>query len=286
MVALSDYSSSLINSLPPYLHDDATRYMDHKPVSNEDDFLGRLEVNAFPTSSNRHRPASSQEERVCKTFFAAALRKNPIGVIAAAEAAAGRSFYPLWKRVTYIHIPKAIGYALSTRVVKVALVVSSAYFIVSSRYLQIGFNATLDMAARTLIYLVNNSPTKVVRVFILAKDSLLWAQANSIAILASTLIAWAMVRVLPETPYLTATFKSLDRLMWRLYIPLVIPQVDVAIFLFQMTFPPAKFIWNGSDDTGRYFQRLAENGESDMLAVSKKCAYELFKEQRSLSPST
>jgi len=271
MAAVTAYSRCVVSLLDPAQENLANQWLDSRTGSHA--LVTQLHSQIYPKSRTRYRFAENVEEAAAKAVFEAAFRRAPEQVIAAAETAAETSCYPLWKRVIRIYIPQVIGTIAGNTIVKISLVVATAYFGSMAGYQ--AYEATQHfVAAQAVPYIINNTPIEVIRVFNTAVGYLSWAYENWVSALFYTWVAQQVILLGPEVPYFTAAVRTIS--IWNLYRILTASPQTVGWFLWYTFTDAVKFVWNGCDDVSEFFLHAAEKADSERLVLSKQRAYTLW----------
>lgn len=279
MLPVTTYSSHVIQSLPAYLRKPATDSLAGKKLSSvlPQAFWDRLQRELYPTSTSRYRFKSSTTSIDPEVIFNIAFRYAPKRIIAAAETETRTKFYPLWKRVTYIHLPSIKGGVLRSRIFRIALFALSVFF--AARATEVAYEAIVPFAkvpsqavatftARAIPFVINYTPTKVIRAFNFALDACWRLNQFRIPLFLGTLIVLRG----PVIPYVTPMVRFFNDVS----VYLLLGVQALPSFASEVSYEAGGFIWNGSYKLGQGFQFLAESGEAARLAVCKERARELW----------
>jgi hypothetical protein len=268
MNPVATYSDFIISHLPENLKEDASNYL--RSGRSSEALANWLRSERHTKNQTRYRFSPLEKSPIHKAIFSVAVQRAPNEVIEAAEAAEGRSFYPLWKRVTNIHLPRIIGNILKNPLFRGALAGASVSFIFIATI--VAYLVTGHFVSRAFLYIANNTPEKVIRVFNVVMSFLVNCYVRFIGVLFCVWAAKHIILLGPEIPYLTAAMKSIDS---SLFLTLAVPS-HIVSFAFVCCCDAAIYISDGSERIGQVFLDFAKKGESEKLFLSKKHAYALW----------
>lgn len=216
-------------------------------------------------------PKSSDE--LLKVIFEESFYHSPQAVIRGAELIEG-SFYPLWKRVCLIHVPKILGTFLGSTLVKLVISIATVYYSIIFAFA--GFVKMRHFfIARVIPFYINNTPIA----FIYSTNRILngvdWARQNTLTLLFGAFVVQQIVIRGPTIPYLTAAIGAISflNIVGALYRS---PQT-LSGFVVKTALIGAILIWKNSNSLSTFFGSIAINAESECLAISKAKAYNVWK---------
>lgn len=230
-------------------------------------------VKDISTSAKRYNAhVQSDREKVVTWIFNQSFEQNAEGMIASAEKVQGQHevFYPKWKKVCLIQLPKIPAKALTHPFLKVAIVVSVLAISIFAMYFAYTKLAAL-MAAKAVPFIVNNVPKQIFQIGELlskAKD-LVWKY--SITIFAVTFLAQQIIlNFIPPIPYLSAAMRAID--LWTMIKFVFFAPQTIGTFLFFTALNMVRGVWNTCGELGARFKRMSSSADRDRLAICKqKC---------------
>ncbi len=251
------------------------------PKADVDNFAAGLLLdfhNSKPsTSQKRYKfhtlPAS---EELLKAMFEESFHCAPEILIAEAqrEDPSQGSFYPLWKRVCWIQIPKGTAGVLGNILIQIAVtigVIYLSYVFGKSAYKETTFLFT----ARFIPFLINNTPIQVIR----AGNSILDAKDRiyllAFPILFFSFIAQQIILLGPQIPYVTAAARNIS--IWNIMGALYRSPETIFGFLVGTSLDAALFVWKSCNNVSAFFSEIAIKTENERLAMSKAKAYHVWK---------
>ena len=195
-------------------------------------------------------------------------------MIAAAEQQdpSRSSFYPQWKSVCRIQIPKAIGNTINHPFVKIALTIAALYYTYVT--CEAAYHATVKLTARSLPFIINNTPVQIIRLGNMALDLKDYVKKNAFRILFYTWLARAVVLRAPEMPVITPLARQID--LWAVWSLLIPKPSTIFEFLTQNSFNAAFFTWEVCTHAGEFINGRVEQAEKERLAICKAKALQVW----------
>jgi hypothetical protein len=127
-----------------------------------------------PTSSKRYRFTDSPQEDMLVLLFTEAMDKNSEKVIQAAEKDSQSTFYPKWKSLCLIDIPKKIHSICSkNKIIQLALLCSSVPLALFATIKTFSYITDLTATSLPIIrpVIINNTPLILIKLFNKAQDA-------------------------------------------------------------------------------------------------------------------
>lgn len=234
-------------------------------------------LTAKPTSTKRYQfppTNSSYRDRCLHLIFEKSFAKDPDNIIAAAERLdpAQPSFYPLWKRVCWIQIPKATGAFFNHSVTKWTLCISVGTVIIV--VLAVSYAITVELVNRNLVPLViNYAPIQAMRMWNSVAGVVDWIWENPLEILLLSCAIKCVPLFLPNGR-IRNVIRQID--LWEIFVA----QRD-AVHYFILLECETKMIevWDACKNLHYYFDRIAANGEKERQGVCKQRIYTIWKNE-------
>jgi hypothetical protein len=213
-------------------------------------------------------------EQALNALFEQAFQTNSLAVIQAAEQEAPSKaiFYPQWKSVCRIEIPKVIGNTINHPLVKIALTIAALYYTYVT--CQAAYHMTTQLVGRSLPFIINNTPIQIIRLGNMALDLKDYVRKNVFRILFYTWVARTVVLHAPEMPVITPLARRID--LWTLRTLLVPKPATIVGFLWQNSFSAATFTWNACTEAGEFINGRVEQAEKERLAICKAKAFKVW----------
>ena len=233
----------------------------------------------FPALRSRkrfHFSSETQRETLLKIVFQQSFLHGSDQLIVAAERIEPKkeSFYPNWKKVCWIKIPKATAIILNDTVFKIAISIAAAVIYCFGAY--VVYQATTHfVAAKMIPFFINNTPIQVIRLgnYIFdAKDLIL---ANLFLTILGIGAVRFMILRMPEIPYVTRVARMID--LWSVLVFLARGPSTISHFFVDTAIDVLSFGWHRCEDMSNFFNRIAQNTDDERLNISKKKAYEIWK---------
>lgn len=227
------------------------------------------------TRDTRYREeARFKRDTVLTWIFNQSFQRSPTKVVAAAENVSKQTFYPKWKKVCLIQLPKVPAAMFCNTCFKVALTASAIFVSIFSIY-QVHARVSELFAAKGIPFIINHVPVQVIRAgnAIIGAKELIWG--NPLKVLA---IIWltkeGIIRLLPEIPYLSTAARSID--LWEIYNGLSSSQT---IFWFALgkSFSVIGSVWNTSQEIGQRFRKISNNAEKERNITYRQKSLEVWK---------
>lgn len=250
-------------------------YLEQARNGNAQTLLPTLHTHDSTTDKTRYKfERGTPREEALKALFEQAFQKNSAAVIVAAEQQhpSQSSFYPQWKSVCRIQIPKAIGNTINHPYVKIALTIVALYYTYVT--CQAAYHATVELTARSLPFIINNTPVQIIRLGNMALDLKDYVKKNVFRILFYTWLARAVVLRAPEVPVITPLARRVD--IWTLWTLLVPKPATIFGFLVQNSIDAAFFTWEVCTHAGQFINGRVEQAEKERLAICKAKALQVW----------
>jgi hypothetical protein len=181
------------------------------------------------------------------------------------------AFYPRWKRICWIHIPKGTALFFGNIVVQLVVTAVSMYFFWKTG--NKAYHQTVHFcSARALPFIINNTPIKIIRagnVLLKGKD---WVQANRYKILIGGYIGQFIVSNGPNIPYITSFIKSIN-----IYNIIFGSQSTLFGFLLGQSFAILRFVPSQCSQVSLFFRDVAQRNEEERYAVCRQKSLEVWR---------
>jgi hypothetical protein len=221
-----------------------------------------------------------ESEELLKIIFEESFQHKPAPVIAEAQRITG-SFYPLWKQVCLIHIPKTIESILGNTLVKIVISVATVYY--SHKFGNAAYGQMVRFfTAKGLPFVINNTPITVIRCGNRILNAVDYACQRKIALLFSAFVVQQIILRVPNVPYFTAAVRSVS--IWRILDAVTNSPQTLFDFLRGKAYSAATFMWDNCGSLSAFFGDVAVGAKGDRLAISKSKSYDLWK--RSIATNT
>ncbi len=226
----------------------------------------------YPTSRTRYRFPLNNREQVLKAIFENAVKENG-ELIEIAERESGRSFYPLWKRVCWIHIPNIVSSIVDNVFLKVTITI--AVFAAACFGCYYAYTATIHFTAAVMIpFLINNTPLQITRIFNATIDLAQWIIERKFTVLISAWLARTIILWGPEIPYLTAAARAID--IYQIYLAVYSSPQNIGNFAVLTGIDFCNFTWNSFTDISLFFRDIAMQAEAERASIAKQEACNLW----------
>lgn len=258
-----------------HIRDQTIVWLETKNEETAEAVAENLHSILYPHSNTRHRLSlsASKATEVFKSIFEVAFRENQDRIIENAQKISKKQFYPLWKRVCFIQIPLAVSGFFENKIVRIAITVAGIGLSIFSGY-QLYEATKYFMAAKAIPFLINNTPTRIIRLFNATLDLLDRIQNNMFKTLVYYWVAREIVLMMPEIPYLTAVARTAS--IWAVFQFFFFSPETVGWFLFNLSVNTLHFFWEGTENISTFFRDQGERAKGEFLATSKQAAYELW----------
>jgi hypothetical protein len=229
--------------------------------------------------------SSSAIEKLTQAIFEKSFTNQPASriIIDAAKKfhPEHKCFYPLWKRVCWIHVPEqASSFFKDTRVrVVLALVVSiglGCFLYYSALYT---FTKTSEFAvSKGIPFIINHAPLGAVKCFNRVMSVKDWACQNPLRFLFYTWIAKEIIRYaprygMPRIPYVTALAEQVHIFT---IVDLIFPTWSFKDSGFEEVANAFLDVLEGSKVISHFFNGLAMKGKEACRQRDKEEAYQLW----------
>jgi len=274
MAALTPYALTVVQSLDDRNIHRAALWLHRKDESG--DLIDQLRPQMYPNSQARYRFPARNEEAIAKAIFDAAFQRAPEKIIAAAEAVEKTSFYPLGKRVTRIYLPYVIGAIVGSKLVKLALVIATGYFLYQAGHQ--AYEVVEDAVTQAVPYILEHTPSAVINVYNTAIECLGWLYENWTDVVFYTWVGRQVILLGPEVPHVTAFVRAID--IARLFRFLSSSPQTIGYFLFEQCASVVRIVWRGCNNISEYFHHVAEKAWVERMEFSKQRAYAVWVRER------
>lgn len=235
--------------------------------------------------SLRYRPRkSAYREELAKLIFDVSFASQPQKIIAAAKQAQPKkeAFYPLWKNVCWIKIPKIPAQVFDNKLVKVAITIGVIYFTFKIGYKS--YDATTGLVAKGIPLLINHTPLRVIQMGNALMDCKDYILERKLKILLCSWLCHRAILLLPKIPYVTKIANKIS--IWSLFHLLFCSPQTTFSFLCRTAFSFAVFVWTSCTEMSQFFQKIVKRSENEMMRICKSKAYEVWKmETKVIVPS-
>lgn len=194
-------------------------------------------------------------------------------IITAAEGANRGSFFPTWKKVTHIHLPRIAGEVIGNPVIKVALSVAMVYgTIIAVPHL---YNTVADFTVRVVIpYVINHAPLTVIKVFNAALSALEWIRFQVFKVLFYSTLARLVVTWL-KIPYIGPALERINDKVWDFYFSLC-SKGTLTGFIVEKGFKALSFTWDACTAISSQLRTIANHAEHQRCILSREKAYDVW----------
>lgn len=231
-----------------------------------------LDLNEKRYRDDRFNP----KERILIQIFNHSFQHDAEKVIAAAEKAGNikSPFYPKWKEVCWIQLPKASSKLFSSWLFKSALKVAAiaiSFFSIHQAYLQVEH----FVAARAVPFMINHISLEIIRAgnTLIGVKEFVWEHSFQI-ILASWLVKKGIER-LPEIPYLSAAARTIT--IWNMFRFFFFSKETIFGFILPVSLNTATMVWNTSQEISHRLHRISRNAEQERLILCKQKSFDVWK---------
>ncbi|MGL5627353.1 MAG: hypothetical protein ACRDDW_07605 [Candidatus Rhabdochlamydia sp.] len=231
-------------------------------------------ISTLALSEKRYRQdASFEREKILTRIFNQSFCNAPDEVIPVAEKITNKIFYPKWKKVGLIQLPKASAALFSNVVFKIALTVST---IAISAFLIYQTHAEVKhfIAARGIPFVINHVPVQIIRAGnkIIEAKEFVWR--HSLKIIMATWLFREGIGRLPEIPYLSAAARTID--LWKVYKILFSSPQTLFGFAISTSLNAISSVWNTSQEISHQFRRISNHAEKERLMLCKQKSLEVW----------
>lgn len=209
-------------------------------------------------------------------LFNRAFRANPNEVSSAAEWAipARDPFYPRWKIVFCINIPKSGAEFFGSPFLKVATSIFLIYKTV--QFLKEAYIYNKTLVDRAKVYLENNTSTKtkaiVFRARAIFSDCYQWVLKNRLRFFIYALIGKAILT--------NAPFDNVRRLGRRIDPWQILPDLfSMYNFFISFAFGVVSIGWDASNQISSSLKALSDQSQQEKNKVSRKISYSLWRDR-------
>lgn len=229
------------------------------------------------TLDTRYREeARFKRDAVLTWIFKQSFQENPDEIVAAAENVSKQVFYPRWKKVCLIQLPKVSAGIFCNTYFKVALTVSAIFVSVFSIY-QAHARVSQLFVAKGIPFIINHIPVQVVRAgnAIIGAKELIWR--NRFKVIAIIWLTREGVRRLPEISYLSAAARSID--LWEIAKSICLFSCPQTLFWFawDRSFSIIDSVWSTSQEIGQRFRKIFSNAEKERDITYRQKSLEVWK---------
>lgn len=212
--------------------------------------------------------------KLLKLVFDLSFKAQPDAITTAAEAIHPDHavFYPMWKKVCWIQIPKLAADVLDHPIVKVALTVAALYY--SYQVCYAAYEATVALTARSVPFIINNTPIAVFRAANVVLDMKDWVYKNMWKILFYTWASQQIILMGPEIPHVTPVARSFS--IWSAYLMIFSAPQTIASFAFNRAVGTAFFTWNNCTELANSMKGRVTETNDARLAICKAKALDVW----------
>jgi hypothetical protein len=227
------------------------------------------------TQDIRYREeARFKRDSILTWIFNQSFQKNPGRVVACAENVSKQVFYPKWKEVCLIQLPKVPADIFCNTYFKIALTISAIFVSVFSIY-QAHARVSHLFAAKGIPFIINHVPVQVIRAgnAIIGAKEFIWK--NPLKIIAAVWLTREGVRLLPEIPYLSAAARSID--LWQLYKRFTSSPQTIFWFALESSISVIGSVWGTSQEIGQRFHKISSNVEKERNITYRQKSLRVWK---------
>lgn len=217
-----------------------------------------------------------KRDRVLTWVFNRSFQRRPTRIVAAAEMVSKQVFYPKWKKVCWIQLPKVPAGMFCNTYFKVALTASAIFVSIFSIY-QVHARISELFAAKGIPFIINHVPIQVIQFgnTIMGAKDFIWR--NRLKVIVVVWLTREGIRRLPEIPYLSAAARSID--IWKVCTRLFSSPQTIFCFALGRSLSVIGSVWNASQEIGQRFRKVSSNAEKEReiayrqksLGVWKSC---------------
>lgn len=227
-----------------------------------------------PNATNKTRykfENKTNRETALEYFFNRAFEKNAAAVIAAAEQEGKSTFYPKWKSVCWIEIPRIIGSVINHPVTKIALMVAATYhtWLVGLA----AYRLTVQWTAPKLTFIINNTPVQIIRLGNMAIDLTHYVRKSLFEILLYVSIARIILSYSPNNNFVS---RLVHRFEISILIHILYAPITLFDFLFSSSVDVAEFTWINCTNVGLFIKGRAELADKERLAICREKALKVW----------
>lgn len=212
-------------------------------------------------------------DALLKVIFEESFHYASQNVIQDAEPIGG-SFYPLWKRVCLIYIPKALGVFFENTLVKIVISIATIYY-----SYKLGNVAVKEIqhtfSARVIPFFINNTPIFVTRSANRILNVIDWINQYKFSLLVGAFAIQKIILLGPNIPYFTAAIRTID--IWNIGLALYRSPQTTFFFFFDKFLEIVKFVRRNSALLAIFFCSIAKSAEEERLVISKAKSYAVWK---------
>lgn len=250
-------------------------------VDLQEDDISENDLQAFldevyPRIAERVVWPAGEKNRHLDLLFNIAFLQKPNEVSSAAEWAlpSRDPFYPRWKIVFCINIPKSGAEFFGSPLLKVATSIFLIYKTVQFLKEAYAYNKTL--VDRAKVYLENNTSTKTKAIAFRARaifsDCYQWVLNNRLRLFIYALIGKAILT--------NAPFDSVRRLGRRVDPWQILPDIfSMYNFFISFAFGIVSIGWNAANQMSSSLKALSDQSQQERSKISRKISYSLWRDR-------
>lgn len=220
---------------------------------NVEDFSSYIET--LHLNEKRYRQ-NTEKEKILTQIFNQSFQHDSAAVITAAEKASGtaKSFYPKWKKICWIQLPKSSVDLFSNGFFKTTLMISAVALSI--------FLARQLFVDKGIPFIINQIPR--------AGNAFKGFIKEHSFIILSTLLTIKIIKMLPEIPYLSAAARAIN--VWKVFV----------IYSFKIILEISidslrSYSWHIIANVKQRFLRISENAEKDRLMICRQRSFSVWK---------
>lgn len=243
--------------------------------------LTQLEEHDSRTDKTRYQFGDplTDRERALKLIFNLSFTAQPDEITAAAELLHPEqtAFYSRWQKVCWIDIPNLTAYVLNNPLFKVVLSVIVLYK--SGKACYAAYAATPALIARSIPFIINNTPLFVIRAANSVLDLKEFSYGGIVVILFFTWAGQQIVLRLPEVPYVTPLARRFSIMSALSTLNTILNNSPQTIFDFVITtaFDAATFTWSNCTEIANSINGRASQASDERVAICKAKAFQVWK---------
>ncbi len=247
-------------------------------VDLQDDVISEADLQAFldEVGPRRAELAIEGKNTALNGLFDTAFRTKPNEISLAAEWAlpSRDPFYPRWKTVVCINVPKAGAEFFRSPLLKLATSIFLVYKTVQFMKKAYAYNNTL--VDRAIVYLEKNTSTKIKSIAFKTQavfsDCYQWVLKNKLRFFIYGLIGKVILT--------NAPFDAVRRLGRRIDPLQILPDtLSMYNFFLSFGFGIVSLGWNASNQISSSLKTLSNQSQQERNRVSRKISYSLWKDK-------
>lgn len=259
--------------------------------------LARLQLQNGNGNTKRYRfNQANARDKLLNILFENAFAQNPNRIVRGAEQAEDvpTVFYPKWKEVVWVKVPKNLGKVCKNPIFKVAVTVISVF--VAYKNLKLAYNSTVNFTTGKLLpFVINNTPIQVMRAGNSVANGFMKVRGavknNRFTLLFYALVIKGVAHVLSkklnalpenrrnliEAKILTKTTNFIKKIPLDLVFFILFPStISATWFCVERSFRAGVSVWKMTDGLANHLQTLSVNNEHYRKELIRSKAYDVW----------